>query len=258
MDPLRVVGLGWGAQSFGLAVLSAEGKLPQIDIAIFADTTYESQATYDYIKEYQPYLERKGIRVMTVTDPSITDGTTAVDEWDAVYIPAFTKDAESHEPMGLLRRQCTGRWKIDPIRRIMQKERKPKQKCELWLGITLDEIQRMKPSQVQYITNVYPYVDELGWSRGDVVHYLQSMDIADAPKSACVFCPYRSDESMKKVKAGPDKDWALAVEMDEAIRHKRDGYLSYVRRDLKPLSEIEFDTGQQEMFTEECEGYCGL
>lgn len=257
MEPLRAIALGWGVQSFGLCALSAEGKLPPVDFAVFADTTYEASATYRYMEKYTPWLKERGIDVRTVVDDSVTASTKDVDEWGAVFIPAFTKHRDTHEPAGLLRRQCTGTWKIDPIRRLMQKERARGQKCEMWLGITLDEVSRVKPSNVQYVTNIFPYIDTLGWSRGDVVNYLAKLGIEPPPKSACVFCPYRSESSMKKIQQDPD-DWEMAVNMDEAIREKRRGFLSYVRRELVPLKDMDFDNGQMELFEEECEGYCGL
>jgi hypothetical protein len=252
-EPLRVVALGWGAQSFGLAVMSAVGDLPMVDAAIFADTTYESKGTYAYIAKHRQWLADRGVNYVEVVDPSVGD---PVDQWGAVFIPAFTKHRDSHEPAGPLRRQCTGRWKIDPIRRWCQEHRAKGQPVELYLGITLDEVGRMKPSRVKYITNVYPFI-ERGMERYQVVQYLEKAGVEIPPRSACVFCPYRSRSAMKAVMADPE-DRAVAVKMDDAIREKRRGYLSYVRRELEPLDEMDFDEGQLDMFGEECEGYCGL
>lgn len=38
---LRVISLGWGVQSLGMAIMSALGILPPVDAAVCSDITYE-------------------------------------------------------------------------------------------------------------------------------------------------------------------------------------------------------------------------
>ncbi|WP_433894799.1 hypothetical protein [Streptomyces sp. CA-111067] len=46
---LRVLSLGAGVQSTRLLLLAAEGRLPKLDAAIFADTGWEPRAVYEHL-----------------------------------------------------------------------------------------------------------------------------------------------------------------------------------------------------------------
>ena len=45
-------------------------------------------------------------------------------------------------------------------------------RTEMWLGITLDEIQRMKVSQLPRVDYIYPLIDQR-MSRGDCYKFLK-------------------------------------------------------------------------------------
>jgi hypothetical protein len=135
---------------------------------------------------------------------------------------------------------------------------------EQWLGITLDEIQRMKPSRVKYITNRYPFIEMFDppLRRGMVIQWLRDNGLDVPVKSACVFCPYHDKETWRQIKLSGNGDWRKATQVDEAIRHKRPGYVAYVAAERRPLAEIDFrnqeDHGQLTLWSEECEGMCFL
>ena len=61
-----------------------------------------------------------------------------------------------------MKRQCTSYWKVRPLRRyirdLLRTPRPAPGAVECWMGITVDEFHRMRTSDVQYITNVYPLV----------------------------------------------------------------------------------------------------
>ena len=255
---MKVLSMGWVVQTWGIACMIVKGLLPSVDAAIFADTGYEPEGTYTFIKTHAPWLESHGISIITVQD-NLAD--RAFSEWGGVFIPARTTRLDG-TASGLLHRQCTQRWKIAPIRRWIQAHRK-NTSCEMWLGISFDEISRMKDSGVGYIKNVYPLIELLPtpWTRGRVIDWLKSENIPIPPKSACTFCPYHSDKEWREIKKSP-LDWKEAVEMDKAIRNARVGYLTYLHRKLIPLEGVLVesleDMGQLSMFNEECEGVCGV
>ena len=74
--------LGWGTQSFALAAMVALGELPPVDVAIHADTTHERTATYAFAEKWTPWLEARGVRVVTVraktTDPIRTGPSSSL------------------------------------------------------------------------------------------------------------------------------------------------------------------------------------
>ena len=131
-------------------------------------------------------------------------------------------------------------------------------RTEMWLGITLDEIQRMKVSQLPRVDYIYPLIDQR-MSRGDCYRFFKENNFPIPPKSSCTFCPYHSDKNWKEIKDNHPEEWQKCVEVDEAIRDSSKRGLNdkmYLHRSLIPLKDIEF-ADQQELFMCE-EGFCGL
>ena len=257
---LTAISLGWGVQSFALAAMSALGVLPPVDVAIHADTTHERAETYELAREMTPWLEARGVRVVTVKN----DRVNVIENWTStgLMIPVFHSYPDN-TPSGMMRRQCTGDWKIAPIRRWLQANRNGAP-VDMWLGITLDEVQRMKPADVKYITHRFPFIDALDrpWTRTMVLQWLQDNGLPIPTKSSCVFCPYHDRATWREIKMSGNGDWQKAVEVDRAIRDKRPGYKCYLSPERIPLDEVDFrneiDHGQLTLWDEECEGMCFL
>ena len=240
---MKVLSLGWGVQSFTLLCMAAEQEI-EIDYAIHADTGFERTQTYEVEKTWTKRFESQGIKIIRAENLPAREKFLNSNQ---VFIPAHTSNG------GMLMRTCTDRWKISPIRREIQKLRQPKEQVEMLLGITTDEWQRMKPSQVKYITNIYPLIDKK-MSRLDCIKWLTDHHYPIPVKSSCVFCPYHSAEAWREVKKS--NDWDKAVEIDEKIRHKMPGCKLFVNANRLPLAEM---PDQQSLFNydnDECSGYC--
>jgi len=254
---MKIISLGWGVQSMTLAVMAALGDIEPVDYAIHSDTTHERTDTYIYAEKYTKWMEDRGVKVVTVKDESESTKIGSVDEYGGVFIPAFTNNGISD---GSLRRQCTGRWKIAPMRRMIQKLRNG-EPVEQWLGISLDEVQRMKPADVKYISNRYPLI-ERKMSRWDCKLYLERNGIEIPPRSACVFCPFHSRSEWRDIRDNAPEDWNKAVKIDHAIRKARPPYDLFVNVQRKPLEECdldnEIDKGQLSLWDNECTGICGV
>lgn len=260
--------------------MSALGELEPVDVALHSDTTWERQATYEFARQWTPWLEERGVRVVTVNDEPQAQKVVSGEP----DIPAFTKKAtpivplrndnfeivisgytayENGNPSGMLRRQCTHRWKIQPMRRWLRTQ--GARQVEQWLGITLDEIERAKDSDVQWITHHFPLLEKR-MTRQDCINWLQSHGLPVPPKSSCVFCPYHRRQTWVEMKNANGPDWKTAVEVDEAIRNKRPGYIAYVHPDRIPLIELKTaaDFGATQLnfvdtVNAECDsGYCFL
>lgn len=244
---LKVISLGWGVQSWTLAAMAALGHIEPVDAAIHADTTHEAAGTYAHAAKWTPWLEERGVKVHTVTAnrPDVVR-----EDWSqSVLIPAFTTDGEGSR--GQIKRQCTHDWKIMPIRRLLREmlggTARPGSVQSIQ-GISLDEWQRMRTSDVKYIENVYPLVD-MRMTRTACVQWLQEHALDVPPKSACTFCPYHNLSQWKALKRAGGADWEAAVAVDETIRHKREfgagkpgheiqkGLLLYVHPGRRPLAE---------------------
>jgi hypothetical protein len=265
---MKVLSLGAGVQSTTMALMAAKGELGEMpDCAIFADTGAEPKPTYDYLRwlmsdnvlPFPVHIVSAG----NIKDDLLSGMNTTGQKFSS--IPFFTLYKGK---TGMGRRQCTKEYKLMPIRRKVRELLGGNVRgasVEMWIGISTDEIIRMKPSMVKYITHRWPLVEKR-MSRHDCLSWLERNDFPLPPKSACTFCPYRSDQGWIKMKKNDPESFAEAVEVDSAIRTngttKRMKADLYLHRSLKPLNEIDFRTddevGQIDMFNNECEGMCGV
>jgi hypothetical protein len=171
----------------------------------------------------------------------------------------------------MVMRQCTNDYKIQPIRikirelcGVAKGKHFPKDKyVEQWIGISIDEVGRMKPARDKYILNRHPLI-EAKMSRQDCINYLNKHNIPLPEKSACIVCPYHNDSYWNFMKTQRPNEFAEAVDFDKKVRtitRKEDEQI-FVHRSCKPLDEIEFDKKetdkQLDMFNNECEGMCGV
>ena len=112
-----------------------------------------------------------------------------------VTMPVFAREFTGGRPV-MLRRQCTGDYKLEPIcrfcrpligRRRGQRHTTPPF-CEMWIGISTEEnAKRCKPSREGWVTNRYP-LRELGMTRSECERWLWDHYQVVAPKSACIGC----------------------------------------------------------------------
>ena len=247
--PLRVLSLGWGVQSWTLAAMIALGEIEPVDVAVHADTTHEASATYAHAKKWTPWLEDHGVKVVTVTP----EYPSPIDRFGGVMIPAYTTDAKGNG--GTIRRQCTNKWKIQPVRKYAKSllPHLPRAgDIQLVLGSSWDEALRMKDPDVQYITHEYPLVDRR-IRRTDCIQWLEEHNLEVPPKSSCVFCPYRNRKSWQELKRNGGWDWDHALETDSFIRDKRakgKGLELFVHPFRKPLEQaisIPEDVGAKQL-----------
>lgn len=257
---MKVISLGAGVQSSTLYLLSSLNILPRADVALFADTGAEPQSVYDYLEYLKGLSGRYGIPIETVSAGNIEEDLLSNDGDRFASIPFFMKNKD--DTSGMARRQCTAEYKLRPVMkrtRELLKERGEKQ-AEMWIGISLDETQRMKPARVKYIQNYWPLIYDMKWKRSDCLEWYRKNDFKEPPRSACVFCPFHNDGEWQRIK--DDKpSWERVIAVDKAIRKMvRFDNEAYLHREMKPIDEIQFggDPDQLDMFGNECEGFCGI
>ena len=274
--PFRCLNLGAGVQSTVLALMADQGEhgLPQPDVAIFADTGWEPPEVYEHLEWLKGQLS---YRVVTVKAGDIRDNILAgVRPNNRPYlgIPAYLVNADGTH--GVSRRQCTDDYKIRPIQawlrdhlKIPAGRRAPKSiQVEMWLGITVDEIERQKDSRDEWITKRYPLI-ERAFSRAQLLNWFNNhYPNRYLPRSACVGCPYKGNAEWKQLKERDPASFADAVFVDRALREipvVRDaitakGGQAYLHNARKPLAEIDLSetTNYDDLMAQECEGVCGV
>jgi len=262
--------LGAGVQSSALLVLSCtDDRVPKPDVAIFADTGDEPAWVYNYLKVLTEWAKPHGVEVVTAKKGVLSEWV--IDRQNAgkrfVTVPVFTKNDDGSQ--GILRRQCTREFKVDPITKKVrellgyQPRQRIREKVRCMLGISLDEMQRMKESWHGWITNCWPLID-LEIKREHCHKIIADAGLPEAKRSACVYCPYHSDSHWQWMKDDHPEEFAKAVEFDEGIRDmtmRGREQPAYVHRSCVPLSEAVFHAGdpdQVDLFNNECEGMCGI
>lgn len=218
---------GGGTQSIAIALLIAQGRLPKPDIIVMADTGREASETWDYLAAYvAPLLAAHGLRVEVAGHDLST-----VDMYGRrgdLLIPAFTAG-------GKLPTFCSTEWKQRVVRRYLRS--RGVRDCVTWIGISLDEIGRMKPSGVKWQRYHWPLAWDLRMTRHDCRELVRAHGWPEPPKSSCWMCPHRQNVQWLRLKEHYPQDWRRAVALDEAIRVRDGAGAVFLHRSRVPLSE---------------------
>jgi hypothetical protein len=268
------------------------GEIPPCDVAIFADTQEEPGSVMRHlewlIREVAPSFRievrtagKIGDDLVSGRGPRAAEG--GIRNRRFASIPAFTK-GEGDEKEGLTRRQCTAEYKLDVIERFIRREvlhlaprqRMPRDTTVVQvIGLSADEPKRILNTRARFADRSnwqpeFPLWDRF-MSRPDCVIWLQRYGVPHrVPRSACVICPYRTNDEWADLKAHDWDGWLRAVEVDRALRAP--GTLAnaqmnrpmFLHRSCVPLDEVEITQpeprGHQLSLgmNQDCVGLCGL
>ena len=270
---LRALSLGAGVQSTTLALMAAHGAVgPMPNCAIFADTGWEPKAFYKHL-DWLMSPNVLPFPVFIVGAANMRDNLLAAgrgERWAS--IPAFARsfDRRGNASIGMIRRQCTGDYKIEPIRRKVRelveltRKRSPTfAVVEQWIGISLDEVIRIKPSREAWQRNRWPLIEER-MTRRDCLAWLRERGYPDPPKSACIGCPFHDNSRWRAMRDHDEEAWRDAIDVDRALRTGVRGIRGevYLHRSDVPLEEADLSTladhGQLDLWPNECKGMCGV
>jgi hypothetical protein len=276
MKTLRVLSLGAGVQSSALALMIHKGKIPMVDCAIFADTQAEPPKVYEWLKFIKKTVNYP-VHIVTWRnlEQDVLDASEG--KYQAFTIPFYTKNKET-EQKGMLMRQCTADYKIKPVTKKVRELLGYKKgervdlkevKVEMLLGISTDELRRMRMNRLRYIDNQYPLINDFGMSRQDCIAWMKDNGYPMPTKSACYFCPFHSQSTWKEIKENDPKLFEKAVQMDKQIRDQEKYKIKnkfkdelFLHRSCEPLDKALEDDGQLDMFdgfNSICdEGMCGV
>jgi len=263
--------LGAGVQSSALALMAAAGEIgPMPDAAIFADTMAEPDSVYrwlEWLEKQLPFpvyrvtagnLEKDALHVRT---------SKTGKKYFKVSVPFFTTDEIGNS--GPTPRQCTQDYKITPIVREMrklakiQRGQKEVTVCS-WIGISLDEIQRMKESRDAWCVHRWPLIEKR-MTRLECLAWMMNRGFPTPPRSACYFCPYHSNAEWLRLEREEPQEFQKAKAWErKLIKRAADVDLrggAFLHRKMQPLATRPFmdDANQPQFdFNAECFGMCGI
>lgn len=247
---------GGGTQSAAIAVLIAQGKLPTPERAVIADTGRECSTTWRYLDDHiRPLLWKVGLEV-EIVPPSYA--AVGLYRQDTVLLPAFTANGAK------LRGFCSGEWKRDAVMRWLRESERgygKKNPIVQWLGMSRDEIQRCKPSRVNWVDIHWPLIMGYGLTltRAMCIWVVESAGLPTPPKSRCWMCPHQNDSEWLELKNGAPREFQAAIALEQEISARDTQGGLFLHRSGLPLGEVDFKekTSEAPLFQSDCEsGLC--
>ena len=220
--------------SFGCGVDSVAGLLlnSDYDEIIFADTGSEMPATYAYLD----YFEKKSGLTITKVNR---------EQYGKIYDYYYKSRVF---PMPTFR-DCTKKFKITPIRQYIRKKY-PKETFEMSIFIARDEFHRMRNSDVQYIKNNYPLVDQK-ITRDDRLEIIKSNGYDLPIKSGCFFCPFNTKKRWIDLRNNHKDLFEKSKELEKRAMYDIDGNRKF---NVLPLVKIR---GKESQTLFECKCFNG-
>jgi len=229
----QVWACGGGVQSVAIAALIYTGKLPKPNHSWIVDVGHEKSSTFEYVKEIlQPKLLEVGVELHIIKTLDYADNLFFGNK-NAMKLPLYLIE---NGIVKKLSTRCSNSWKT----RISNKWLKSKgvKRCDKWLGISIDEKQRVASSRLKWNVNKYPLVD-MGITRSDCIDLIARMGWPKPDHSFCYICPNQSDMQWQQTKENYPDDFRKAVEAEKEIRGVNPNM--FLHRSCNPLDEINFD-----------------
>jgi len=270
----HILSLGAGVQSSTLALMAAAGEVtPMPDAAIFADTQAEPASVYrwlDWLEKQLPFpvhrVTKGDLSAAALNLRTKKDGSG---RWAKTLIPAFVANQDGTR--GITQRACTYDYKVVQLIKASRRIASIPRGCKdvrviQWIGISMDEMRRMKPSREPWCQHRWPLV-ELRMTRNACLEWMQAKSLPTPPRSACVYCPYHGNKEWRRMQTEEPDEFARAVKFEkdlQGIKRQTNNMngIPFLHSSLKPLDTIDFrsdvERGQGTLWDDECEGMCGV
>lgn len=208
---------GGGTQTNAICILIAKGLLPLPDRIVFADTGGEMTEVWDYMNAYtKPLLKSLGRDVEIAPHSLAKVDLYKIDKQSGektLLIPAFTKN-------GKMPTFCSSEWKTRVIRRYIGGSEANPNGVIMWIGMSPNEIERLKSSDVKWIEHHWPLCDmpfKAGYgirmNRIECEKLIQDYGWPPSPRSACVWCPHLDNHQWQRMKQYSPSDFNRAIHM---------------------------------------------
>jgi hypothetical protein len=234
----QVWSCGGGTQSAAIAALIVSGRLPKPDIAAMVDTGRERTSTWEYANGVLiPALASVGVTLHIVPQEGYATVGLSAHNGD-ILLPMFTEQ-------GKLPTWCSNEWKRFVLQRWLREM--SVQECQVWIGISLDEMRRVRAPKEKWYQERYPLLFDLTppLRRGDCVKLVEQMGWPTPPRSSCWCCPNMGDREWRDVKENYPEDFEKAVRLEREIRRTDAGL--WLHKHRIPLDKVDIES-QLDMF----------
>ena len=203
----HILSYGGGVNTVALMIMLVRNNMP-LDEVVFADTGGEVPETYDYISVTQEYLDRNNIPFKTLVARKEED----------LYSCSFRRKVFP----SAIWRWSTRDFKVRPIHGYYRNLG-----CHVnqYMGIAYDEVDRMRDSQVEYVTNIYPLIEKQVTRQG-CVEIIENEGLPIPVKSGCFFCPFSTFDRWKWLYHTHPDLYDKAIVLEENSKHFPDQRLT--------------------------------
>lgn len=249
MSKIQVLSLGGGRQSTLCVILSALNVIARPDFIVIADTGYEINTTWQYLNDYTiPFVRQYALPEIIIAEAKTyasydlyggTNGST--------ILPLYIQNG------GMMRKFCSSNWKRDVIRRcVAEITCRPQTHQVHWIGLGVEEKRRWvkKISDQKYYL---PLVDK-NITEDTYEYWYRKVSLPIPQKSACYFCPFRSDFSSLN-----NEEIKKTIEIEQEINdtHELMGLpKAYFHRARQSFNEVKHLPNKEAQIGETCDDGC--
>lgn len=240
---------GGGVQTIAILTLIAEGKLPKPELVIMADTGRERASTWRYLAQYaMPVIKDLGLQ-FKIASHDLAKVDLHGHNGD-LLLPIFTLT-------GKLPTFCSDEWKKMVCRRLLrQLGYGPKNPVIQWLGMSLDEVDRLRVSDKKWIQNHYPLCFDIPLRRHECELQITRFGLPLPPKSACWMCPNLNNEEWQDIKLNDPQDFQQAIKLDYEIRANDTRGGVFLHNSKVPLDKADLTVKEKSYPLLECANSC--
>jgi hypothetical protein len=243
---------GGGVQSIAILVLIAQGKLPKPELAIMANTGRERSSTWRYLERYaRPLMDEIGLPLVMAGRNLATVDLYAHN--GDLLLPCFTRT-------GKLPTFCSSEWKTFVVRRKLRElGYGPKNPVIMWLGMSLDEVHRLRMSDKKWIKNHWPLCCDCKLRRHECLIEIEKFGLPEPTQSSCWTCPQMRNPEWMDMKMNDPGDFREAIQLDNDIRKadiaNGNGGV-FLHRSGVPLSQADLTVKEKSAPLFECADSC--
>lgn len=262
---VRAFSSGGGVQSTAALILSAE-RVIDYPVHLFAHVgeRAEDPRTLEWVDDVLiSYAERHGIEFKVLR--KIRRGGEPDDLRDLLdrskrSLPIPVRMANGAPGT----RNCTQDFKIAVVaKELKARGATAESPATVGLGITMDEIGRVRAprdERVSWQLRDYPLID-LNMRRSDCVALIRRAGLPDPPRSACIWCPFKSLPEWRRLKSERPDLFKDAVALEQMLNERRASLGKdevWLTRFARPLAGVVDDQMTLDVdSTDSCEsGYC--
>jgi len=240
---MRVISYGGGVQSTALIVLATQGRLGDVQHAIFANVGDDSEhpATLRYVREVMmPWAAARGIVVHELQRTRRPNSApTLLQEAQTQRVGEVIPARLANGRPGI--RSCTTNWKIRVLGKWLKSHgATAAMPITTLVGISWDEVERVgRRRDNAWEVVEYPLVD-LRLTRHGCKEIIASAGLPVPHKSSCWFCPFLRPATWAQMRRDEPALFAKAAALETLLNERRDRLGKdhvWLTRFAKPLAD---------------------